>query len=158
MLDGDRGRIWCRPPTACTPPAVRRPGSPRTAGGDHVEAQRQHRISSLLEEHAVTSQAQLTELLEADGIGATRTAVSRDLDELGDQGRVPGGETVYDPGTQSAIALEDHLRRVMSDWVADVNHSLNLVVLRTRLRARPRPPSTVPGWPTSSVPSQATTP
>ena len=29
------------------------------------------------------------------------------------------------------IAPEDHLRRVMSDWVADVNHSLNLVVLRT---------------------------
>ena len=34
------------------------------------KAQRQHRISSLLEEHAVNSQAQLTELLEADGIGA----------------------------------------------------------------------------------------
>ena len=29
------------------------------------------------------------------------------------------------------IAPEDHLRRVMSDWVVDVNHSHNLVVLRT---------------------------
>ena len=47
------------------------------------KAQRQHRISSLLEEHAVTSQTQLTELLEADGIGATQATVSRDLDELG---------------------------------------------------------------------------
>ena len=59
------------------------------------KAQRQHRISSLLEEHAVTSQAQLTELLEADGIGATQATVSRDLDELGAiKVRVPGGETV----------------------------------------------------------------
>ena len=31
------------------------------------KAQRQHRISSLLEEHAVTSQGQLTDLLE-DGL------------------------------------------------------------------------------------------
>ncbi|MEL0139311.1 MAG: hypothetical protein VW800_02975, partial [Acidimicrobiaceae bacterium] len=75
----------CSPPTACTPPAVRWPGLPkRTARGAVMsKAQRQHRISSLLEEHAVTSQAQLTELLEADGIGATQATVSRDLDELG---------------------------------------------------------------------------
>ena len=110
------------------------------------KAQRQHRIS-LLEEHAVTSQAQLTELLEADGIGATQATVSRDLDELGAiKVRVPGGETVYaiPEHPVDRIAPEDHLRRVMSDWVADVNHSLNLVVLRTppgcaRRRVRPRP-------------------
>lgn len=98
------------------------------------KAQRQHRISSLLEEHAVTSQAQLTELLEADGIGATQATVSRDLDELGAiKVRVPGGETVYaiPEHPVDRIAPEDHLRRVVSDWVADVNHSLNLVVLRT---------------------------
>ena len=90
------------------------------------KAQRQHRISSLLEEHAVTSQAQLTELLEAGGIGATQATVSRDLDEPGAiKVRVPGGETVYaiPEHPVDRIAPEDHLRRVMSDWVADVNHS-----------------------------------
>ncbi len=98
------------------------------------KAQRQHRVSSLLEEHAVTSQAQLTDLLEAEGLSATQATVSRDLDELGAiKVRVPGGETVYaiPEHPVDRIAPEDHLRRVMSDWVADVNHSHNLVVLRT---------------------------
>lgn len=98
------------------------------------KARRQHRISALLEEHAVTSQTQLTELLEAEGLAATQATVSRDLDELGAiKVRVPGGETVYaiPEHPVDRIAPEDHLRRVLSDWVADVNHSANLVVLRT---------------------------
>lgn len=98
------------------------------------KARRQHRIAALLEEHAVTSQAQLTDLLEREGLDTTQATVSRDLDELGAiKVRVPGGETVYaiPEHPVDRIAPEDHLRRVMSDWVADVNHSLNLVVLRT---------------------------
>ena len=98
------------------------------------KAQRQHRIAALLEDHAVTSQGQLTELLEAEGLDTTQATVSRDLDDLGAiKVRVPGGETVYaiPEHPVDRIAPEDHLRRVMSDWVADVSHSLNLVVLRT---------------------------
>ncbi len=98
------------------------------------KAQRQHRITALLEGHAVTSQAQLTGLLEAEGLDTTQATVSRDLDDLGAiKVRGPGGETVYaiPEHPVDRIAPEDHLRRVMSDWVADVNHSLNLVVLRT---------------------------
>ncbi len=98
------------------------------------KAQRQHRITALLEGHAVTSQAQLIALLEAEGLDTTQATVSRDLDDLGAiKVRGPGGETVYaiPEHPVDRIAPEDHLRRVMSDWVADVNHSLNLVVLRT---------------------------
>ena len=98
------------------------------------KAQRQHRIAALLEEHAVTSQARLTELLDGEGLGATQATVSRDLDELGAiKVRVPGGETVYaiPEHPVDRIAPEDNLRRALSDWVADVNHSANLVVLRT---------------------------
>ena len=91
--------------------------------------QRQHRIARLLEHHAVTSQGQLVELLAGEGVMATQATVSRDLDDLGAMKvRVPGGETVYAiPG----IAPEDHLRRVLGDWVVEVAHSGNLVVLRT---------------------------
>ncbi len=95
---------------------------------------RQHRIAALLEEHAVTNQVQLVELLEDEGLGATQATVSRDLDELGAiKVRVPGGETVYAIPEHpiDRIAPEDHLRRVMGDWVADVGWSANLVVLRT---------------------------
>jgi transcriptional regulator of arginine metabolism len=99
-----------------------------------VKTQRQHRIAKLLEGHAVTSQSQLVELLEADGIRATQATVSRDLEELGAvKVRVPGGELVYaiPELPKDQIAPEDHLRRVMSEWVVDVEPSANLVVLRT---------------------------
>ena len=98
------------------------------------KTQRQHRIARLLEAHAVTSQGQLVELLESDGVRATQATVSRDLEELGAvKVRMPGGELVYaiPELAHERVAPEDHLRRVLSDWVADVGSSGNLVVLRT---------------------------
>jgi transcriptional regulator of arginine metabolism len=98
------------------------------------KTQRQHRIARMLEAHAVTSQGQLVELLETDGVRATQATVSRDLDELGAvKVRVPGGELVYaiPELARERVAPEDHLRRVLSDWVAEVASSGNLVVLRT---------------------------
>ena len=99
-----------------------------------AKPQRQHRIAKLLAEQAVTSQPQLVELLAEDGVRATQATVSRDLEDLGAiKVRVPGGETVYAipelPAEQRAP--EDHLRRVFGDWVVEVAHSGNLVVLRT---------------------------
>jgi transcriptional regulator of arginine metabolism len=98
------------------------------------KTQRQHRIARILENHAVTSQSQLVELLEADDVRATQATVSRDLDELGAvKVRVPGGESVYaiPELPHERVAPEDHLRRMLSDWVADIGSSGNLVVLRT---------------------------
>jgi transcriptional regulator of arginine metabolism len=99
-----------------------------------TKQQRQHRIARLLESEAVGSQAHLVELLAADGIDATQTTVSRDLEELGAlKVRLPGGATAYAlpelPSQQ--VAPEDHLRRVLGEWVVEVDRSLNLVVLRT---------------------------
>jgi transcriptional regulator of arginine metabolism len=96
--------------------------------------QRQHRITKFLETQPVTSQAQLVTLLGQQGIEATQTTVSRDLEDLGAvKVRLPGGETAYAlpelPAQQ--IAPEDHLRRVLGEWVVEVAHSGNLVVLRT---------------------------
>ncbi len=96
--------------------------------------QRQHRIAQLLETRAVGSQAQLVELLAAEGVEATQTTVSRDLEELGAlKVRLPGGETAYVlpelPSRQ--VAPEDHLRRVLGEWVVEARCSGNLVVLRT---------------------------
>jgi transcriptional regulator of arginine metabolism len=96
--------------------------------------QRQHRITKLLETKAVGSQAHLVELLSAEGIEATQTTVSRDLEELGAlKVRLPGGDTAYAlpelPSHQ--IAPEDHLRRVLGEWVVEADYSANLVVLRT---------------------------
>jgi len=96
--------------------------------------QRQHRIGRLLVEHRVTNQAQLTELLAADGVTVTQATVSRDLEELGAiKVRVPGGDTVYaiPELPREQVSPQDHLRRVLGDWLVEVERSGDLVVLRT---------------------------
>ena len=98
------------------------------------KTQRQHRITKLLADRAVTSQTQLVELLADAGITATQATVSRDLEDLGAiKVRVPGGETVYaiPESAHSPAVPEDHIRRVLGEWVVDVIASGNLVVLRT---------------------------
>ncbi len=123
-------------------------GSPGPAGealvtgpGDHLEAarsltkqQRQHRIALILEEHSVSSQAQVVELLAAERIVATQATVSRDLEEMGAlKVRLPGGDTAYAVPElpKDQVAPADHLRKVLGEWVVEVASSQNLVVLRT---------------------------
>jgi transcriptional regulator of arginine metabolism len=96
--------------------------------------QRQHRVARLLEDQAVSSQAQLVELLAADGIVATQATVSRDLEELGAvKVRIPGGAMAYaiPEHAKEGRAPDDHLRRVMGEFVVDVAWSGNIVVLRS---------------------------
>jgi transcriptional regulator of arginine metabolism len=98
------------------------------------KVQRQQTIVRLIEQHQVTNQPQLVELLEAEGITATQATVSRDLEDLGAvKVRVPGGATVYavPEFAPERVAPVDQLRRVMGEWVAEVTHSSNLVIVRT---------------------------
>ena len=98
-----------------------------------AKTQRQHRIARLLEDHPVTSQVQLVELLAATGVVATQATVSRDLEELrAVKVRRSGGDAVYAvPEYEERVEPEDHLRRVLGEWVVEVAHSGNLVVVRT---------------------------
>ena len=96
--------------------------------------QRQHRIARLLEEQPISSQGQIVELLAADGVIATQATVSRDLEELGAvKVRIPGGTMAYalPENAKEAATSDDHLRRVMGEFVVEVSHSANIVVLRT---------------------------
>ena len=82
----------------------------------------------------MSSQAQLVELLAADGVVATQATVSRDLEELGAvKVRIPGGAMAYaiPEHAKERAAPDDHLRRVMGEFVVEVSHSANVVVLRT---------------------------
>lgn len=96
---------------------------------------RQHVLARLLSEHAVTNQAQLVELLAAEGVDATQATVSRDLDELGAvRVRLPGVDgQVYAIAEfpKDQVAPVDHLRRVLGEWVVELGVSGNLVVVRT---------------------------
>ena len=95
--------------------------------------QRQHRIAQILRRESVSSQDHLVELLAAEGVVATQATVSRDLDDLGALKVPTGGGSVYAipelPTEQ--IAPDDHLRRVLGEWVVAVGCSGNLVVLNT---------------------------
>ena len=97
--------------------------------------QRHHRILRILEQQAVSSQSQLVQLLEVDGVVATQATVSRDLEELGAvKVRIPGGTLAYaipDYTRGERSATDDHLKRLMSEFVLEVAHSANIVVLRT---------------------------
>ena len=97
--------------------------------------QRQHRILRILEQQPVSSQAQMVQLLEGEGIVATQATVSRDLEELGAvKVRIPGGTMAYaipDYTRGERTSSDDHLKRLMSEFVLEVAHSANIIVLRT---------------------------
>src|ERR1700735_5546437 len=99
-----------------------------------AKTQRQHRVAKLLEQHTVTSQGQLVDLLAEEGVVATQATVSRDLEELGAvKVRMAGSDPIYalPELPKNRIAPEEHLKRVFGDWVVEVAHSANLVVIRT---------------------------
>ena len=73
-------------------------------------------------------------LLATAGLPATQATVSRDLEELGAvKVRIPGGAMAYaiPEHAKDSRAPDDHLRRVMGEFVVDVAWSGNLVLLRT---------------------------
>ena len=99
-----------------------------------AKPQRQHRVARILEEQPVNSQDQLVDLLAAEGVVASQVTVSRDLEELGAvKVRMAGGETVYaiPELPKDRVAPESHLKRVLGEWLVEVSHSANMVVLRT---------------------------
>jgi transcriptional regulator of arginine metabolism len=107
-----------------------------------TKAARHARIRELLEHEHVPSQARLAELLAAEGVTVTQATLSRDLDEVGAV-KVAGasGAAVYavpaeggDPSLVAAVATDAasaRLARVAADVLVSVDHSANLVVLRT---------------------------
>lgn len=103
---------------------------------------RQQLIVELLTRHAVRSQGDLVELLEAQGVNATPSTVSRDLVELdavrvrhGGSGLVyavpgEGGDRTPRPATGSQAA-HSRLARIAKELLVTADYSANLVVLRT---------------------------
>lgn len=107
-----------------------------TAGGAGKpgRTQRQHLVGRLLATHQVTSQEQLVDLLADAGVVCTQATVSRDLVDLGAiKVRAGDGESAYAipelPHAQRAP--DDHLRRILGDWVVEVHATSSTIVLRT---------------------------
>lgn len=101
-----------------------------------TKAARQARIAALLQRHPVRSQAELAQLLAADGVPVTQATLSRDLEELGAvKVRRRGRGTAYalpeQPDGPGADVPSGRLARLLSDLLVSADASANLTVLRT---------------------------
>jgi transcriptional regulator of arginine metabolism len=106
--------------------------------GALTKAARQERIATLIRGSEVRSQAELVELLAADGIHVTQATLSRDLDELGAlKVRKNDGPAVYlipEDGNPVLLPSEQptaRLGRLLRDLLTGTDASGNIAVLRT---------------------------
>ena len=90
-------------------------------------------LRRLLAERAIHSQEELVRLLAEHGHRVTQATVSRDLMALGAEKVVRQGEERYvlADSPPPARAAERELRRRMKEFVIEIGHSLNNVVLTT---------------------------
>ena len=92
---------------------------------------RQQLIAAILDQHDVTSQTQLVELLAEQGIAITQATVSRDLDRLGAVRVRRGGHMVYAlPAEELPVDPIDRVREALT-LVRRMEPSANLLVMKT---------------------------
>lgn len=99
-----------------------------------TKAQRQHRIAAMIDRDVISTAAQIVARLHDEGISATQATVTRDLQELGTvKIRDENGarRIIMAASPKLAPAPLDHLRRMMGEWVVNVECSGNLIVVRT---------------------------
>lgn len=107
------------------------------AGIPGTKAARLGRITEMVRDGAVRSQADLLALLAAEGIEATQATVSRDLEELGaiKVRGVDGGAPVYlipeDGSPRPMAGGTSRLGRLLGELLLSHSASGNLAVLRT---------------------------
>ena len=107
--------------------------------------ERRRAIARLLAERAVNRQAELVELLRAEGYLATQSSVSRDLRDLG-AAKLKDGYSLPKP----AEAGDEEQLQVVAEFVRDIRPAgPNLLVIVTAIGAAQRVAVTLDrtGWP-----------
>jgi transcriptional regulator of arginine metabolism len=103
------------------------------------KAARHERILALIRSRQVHSQAELGDLLAAEGLATTQATLSRDLEELGAvkvRGTDGRGASYFVPEAglaplRAAEQAPERLRRLLRELLTGADFSGNLVVLRT---------------------------
>jgi transcriptional regulator of arginine metabolism len=102
------------------------------------QSERRRAIARLLAEHAVNRQAELVELLRAEGYLATQSSVSRDLRDLGAAKLKDGYALPRSPSAAGPDSDEESLRLV-AEFVRDLRTAgPNLLVIGTAVGAAQR--------------------
>jgi transcriptional regulator of arginine metabolism len=98
-----------------------------------TKAARPERIATLIRDSDIRSQTELVELLADVGIQVTQATLSRDLEELRAV-KVRGAYMIPEDGERALRPAEQataRLVRLLRELLTGVDHSGNLVVLRT---------------------------
>lgn len=99
------------------------------------KAQRQNKIISLIQSEHISSQQQISKMLETAGVISTQATISRDLEEI-------GAVKVMLPDGQSAYAIAESAKRpgsdgtlgkIMKSYVLSVEAVATMVVIKTPL-------------------------
>lgn len=98
-----------------------------------MRRQRRAAILRLVEEHDVETQAELLDLLRAEGFEVTQATVSRDVAQLGlVKIRGPAGRARYGPPAPGVVGdVWERARRALQDYVVAMYASGHLVLIKT---------------------------
>jgi transcriptional regulator of arginine metabolism len=94
-----------------------------------VKSQRQRKILEIVATRTIRTQSELVQALAAEGISATQATVSRDIREL-QLTKVPSGDGRYQYVAER-MRLNGPDRDLIQECLLDVDHSENVVVVRT---------------------------
>ena len=94
----------------------------------HSKPERQQAILNLLGQNEIHSQAELQELLEAEGYTVNQGTLSRDLRELG---VLKGPDGYHAAGNGQGASPSGSLQRAASEWLESATKAQNLLVLKT---------------------------
>jgi len=98
-----------------------------------MKIQRQRKILEIISQKPVQTQKELALALQQAGLKATQATISRDLKELG-LIKAPAENNAVRyvlPETSRSLYREERLKRAFKDSVTAVDHSENLIVVKT---------------------------
>lgn len=98
-----------------------------------MKASRHARIKEIIDHQVVGTQEELAEALRKKGIEVTQATVSRDIKELM-LIKIPTGDGRYRyafPPEHNIVFSQSRLERAFQDSVIGIDHSLNIIVIRT---------------------------
>jgi transcriptional regulator of arginine metabolism len=97
-----------------------------------MKIKRQSKIVELIKNNDIETQDMLVEYLIRDGFNVTQATVSRDIRELKlTKISTPEGKQKYAVLTPEEIKVSDRLKRVFGDGVISIDHSHNIIVIKT---------------------------
>ena len=97
-----------------------------------IKSKRHEKILELIKEKNVSTQENMTKLLNDEGFNVTQATVSRDLQELKViKVLLNDGSYKYALNEEKKISIGDKLENILNQCLTSANYAQNIVVLKT---------------------------